>query len=107
MKIPPAVALGLLGLVAAPAPAQPPLLTNGQVQTRTVSGTLEATFTSAASAIDDAGWIGYETPLVTGDHFMCDWNDQSRSRAPTTRATRSIAIRTAPGGGWVLGTPGR
>jgi len=60
-----AIAVALLA--AAPVLAQQPQITNGKVETRAVSGTLDA----AVTALEGEGgvlWVGYETPMIPSRH---------------------------------------
>jgi hypothetical protein len=77
---------GLLALVlgAVPAFAQPALLTNAQVQSRAVAGSLDREVKALVARMTEPGWIGYEVPMAPGDRFMCDWDDRVSSRPPAT-----------------------
>ena len=61
-----ACALSLLG--------QQPRVSNARLETRQVSGGLEATFRAILSAQATAAWVGYAEPIVPGDRQSCCWN---------------------------------
>jgi hypothetical protein len=69
------LAAALLPLYTIQAAAQPPMLTNGSVQPRAAAGGLEREFKALVAQIGDPAWIGYEVPIVSGEHHMCDWNN--------------------------------
>jgi len=58
--------------------AQQPRISNARNETRAVSGGLEQTYRSILSAQSSPAWLGYEVPIVAGDHQMCCWNDNVR-----------------------------
>ena len=65
----------LIGACAATLVAQPaPKLQNAKVETRAVSGSLDATVRAIVAAHDDPAWIGYTEPAVPGDRQMCCFN---------------------------------
>jgi hypothetical protein len=73
------VAIALMAATAAGAQSQPQIK-NAQVETRAVSGGLEATVRGIASAQTSPAWIGYSVPMIeskSGYHrTMCcgNWN---------------------------------
>ena len=48
-----------------------PKIENAKVQTRAVSGSLDATFRSIVSPQAEPAWIGYSVPQVPGERSMC------------------------------------
>jgi hypothetical protein len=75
------LAIALLTLSSASASAQPPMLTNGTVQARAVTGGLDREFKALVAQTGEPAWIGYEVPIVSGDHQMCDyWSDGAQIR---------------------------
>lgn len=50
--------------------AQPPL-SNGRLESRAVSGSLDADFAALAASLVEPAWVGYAVPLIEGDHQMC------------------------------------
>ena len=67
--------IALSTLPGAVASAQPPMLVNGTVQARAVTGGLDREFKALVAQIGEAAWIGYEAPIISGEHHMCDWNN--------------------------------
>jgi hypothetical protein len=71
------VAIALVAAAAAGAQSQPQIK-NAQVETRAVSGGLEATVRGIASAQNSPAWIGYSVPMIeakNGNHrSMCCGN---------------------------------
>lgn len=80
------VATALIGmlLVAGAAWGQPALLTNAQVEVVPVAGQLARFVDGRVRAATTPRWIGYETPIVAGDRFLCDWNGNDTRRVPTS-----------------------
>jgi hypothetical protein len=70
--------------VASPAAAQPADLANAQIQEVASAGDLGRQFEAIRGSLSDPGWIGYAVPMVTGDHFLCDWSENRSRRTPTT-----------------------
>jgi hypothetical protein len=58
-------------LMIAPALFAQPRLQNARMETRAVSGTLEATFRSMVNASNAALWFGYAVPKIAGERSMC------------------------------------
>jgi HEAT repeats len=58
--------------------AQQPQVQNARVETRAVSGGLEATLRAIQSAQSSAAWVGYAVPIIPGDRQNCCWNNNSR-----------------------------
>jgi hypothetical protein len=48
-----------------------PKIENAKLDTRAVSGSLEATFRTLVSSAVDPAWIGYSVPQVPGERSMC------------------------------------
>jgi hypothetical protein len=61
-------------LLLAPALFAQPRLQNARMETRAVSGTLDATFRSIVNGQNGAVWIGYAAPQIAGDRTMCCFN---------------------------------
>ena len=58
--------------------AQQPRISNARVETRAVTGGLEATFRSILSAQETPAWVGYAEPIIRSDgsgkrQSWCDW----------------------------------
>jgi hypothetical protein len=90
--------VALLAVPASLASAQPPMLTNGTVQARAVAGGLDRDFKGLVAQIGDPAWIGYEVPIVSGDHHMCDWNNGGMIGSRLERNQPGAASRE-PGSG--------
>ena len=73
----------VLGL-ALPAAAQPPQLTNAQVQVQSAGGDLPRAFEGQRAALTGPAWIGYAVPIARGDRFLCDWDGGRSAHANTT-----------------------
>jgi hypothetical protein len=69
-----AFSLALISCVGS-ALAQQPRVENARMETRAVSGGLEATFRGILAAQSSPAWIGYSVPIIAGDHQMCCWNN--------------------------------
>lgn len=78
-------AFGLVALLLAggSASGQPALLTNARVETA-AGAQLARAVQDGVRAATTPRWIGYEVPMIDGDHFMCDWNGNETRRAPTS-----------------------
>ena len=75
----------LVMVLASPAAAQPPQLTNGQLQVQSAGGELSRVFDGGRAALAGPAWIGYAVPIVRGDRFRaCDWNGGHNTPANTT-----------------------
>ena len=74
----------LVMVLASPAAAQPPQLTNAQVQVQSAGGELSRVFEGRRAALAGPAWIGYAVPIVRGDRFLCDWNGGHSTPANTT-----------------------
>lgn len=55
--------------------AQQPRVENARLETRAVSGGLEAMFRGIVAAQSSPAWVGYSVPITAGDHQMCCWNN--------------------------------
>ena len=51
--------------------AQQPTVRNARVETHSAASGLDAAFHQAATGRNTPVWIGYEVPIVKGDHSMC------------------------------------
>lgn len=70
----PALCLLLCVLGAAlPLPAQPKLLVNANVDTRSAAAGLEREFRALLSTAPQPAWIGYEVPVVRGSDLSCEY----------------------------------
>jgi hypothetical protein len=56
-----------IALAAGSALAQQPRVENARVETRTVSGGLDATLRAILSGQTAPAWIGYAEPMIPGD----------------------------------------
>jgi hypothetical protein len=65
--------LAVLIVTASIAFAQPHV-TNAQMETRAVSGSLDSTFRAIVNQQAAPAWIGYAAPMIPGDRSMCCWN---------------------------------
>ena len=70
--------LVLASLAVGSALAQPPRVQNARMETRAVSGGLDATFRAIVNAQSSPAWVGYAVPIIPGDRQMCCWNDNMR-----------------------------
>ncbi len=66
----------LLFALTLPLAAQPHLQ-NARMETRAVTGSLDATFRGILSAQTGPVWIAYAAPQVPGDRQMCCWNSNN------------------------------
>ena len=67
-----------IALAAGSALAQQPHIENARLETRQVSGGLEATLRAILAAQSSPAWVGYAEPIVPGDRQMCCWNNNER-----------------------------
>jgi len=67
-----------IALAAGSVLAQQPRVENARVETRTVSGGLDATLRAILSGQTAPAWIGYAEPMIPGDRQMCCRNDDQR-----------------------------
>ncbi len=67
--------VAVLCLLTAPAFAQQPRISNGQVQPLAVSGSLDRTLSDLAARGGDPMWIGYAVPSANPESNMCCWSD--------------------------------
>ena len=58
--------------------AQQPNVQNARMETRSLSGGLEATFQAIVNGQTAPAWVGYAVPIIPGDRQMCCWNDNVR-----------------------------
>jgi HEAT repeat protein len=54
--------------------AQPQHVANARMETRAVSGSLDAAFRAIVNQQAAPAWIAYAAPLIPGDRSMCCWN---------------------------------
>jgi HEAT repeat protein len=71
-------AIWLASLVSVAALAQQPKVQNARMDTRAVTGGLEAAFHGMVNAQSSPAWIGYAVPIIKGDRQSCCWNNDSR-----------------------------
>jgi hypothetical protein len=70
-----AVLLTTFIVVAAPAQAQTPRLSNGRIESHATTN-IARDLPVLAATLTEPMWIGYAQPLIDGNHNMCDyWND--------------------------------
>jgi HEAT repeats len=55
--------------------AQQPRISNAQLETRPLTGGLEAAFQAILKAQASPAWVGYAEPIIRGDRQSCCWND--------------------------------
>jgi len=62
-------------VVAAPAQAQTPRLSNGRLEPHATTN-IARDLPALANTLTEPAWIGYAQPMIDGDRNMCDyWND--------------------------------
>ncbi len=66
------------------AAAQPASIGNATVETRALSGPLDAAIERHVAGTAGPAWIAYEVPVIAGDHFMCEWSETTRRAPPAT-----------------------
>ena len=67
--------LGFVSFFAAVGVAQAqPSITNGRVQPRAASASVEREIQTIASQLTEPAWVGYAVPARSGDHQMCCWS---------------------------------
>src|SRR5579884_2092946 len=85
-------------ITAACAFAQQPRIENAQVQTRQVTGGLEAAMNSILAAQTSPAWVGYTVPIVHGDRSMCCYDGngactlEGRRTGVTTNASGTPTV---------------
>ena len=57
---------------------QQPRIENARLETRPVSGGLDATLRAILAAQSSPAWVGYAEPIIPGDRQLCCWNDNER-----------------------------
>jgi hypothetical protein len=55
-------------------PVNAPNIVNAKLGTRTISGTLDATFRGVVAETNNREWIGYSVPRISGDRSICCGN---------------------------------
>ena len=58
--------------------AQQPHVQNARMETRAVTGGLDATVRVIVNAPSSPAWVGYAVPILPGDRQMCCWNNSVR-----------------------------
>jgi hypothetical protein len=74
----------LVSVLVSPAAAQPPQLTNAQVQVQAAGGDLPGVFEARRASLAGPAWIGYAVPIVRGNRFVCDWDGGRTTSVNTT-----------------------
>jgi len=76
--------IGLVGLFVgvALAAAQPPI-TNGRLQPRAATASIEREIQALAGQLTEPAWVGYTVPARPGDHQMCCWNGDGNNSCCT------------------------
>ena len=75
--------------------AQQPQIQNARLETRQVSGGLDATLRAILNAQSSPAWVGYAAPIIAGDRQMCCWNDDQRGCFLEPRPSdRAVAVAT-------------
>ena len=80
--------------------AQQPRISNARLETRPVSGGLEATFGAILNAQATAEWVGYAEPIIPGDRQSCCWDNgggcslerQSGDRGVTVAEPKTVKL---------------
>ena len=85
-------------LVAAPALAQAPRVTNGRLIQQAAGSGLAATIQSVAATQTDPVWIGYSAPARPGDHEMCCGENGYWGACTLEPVTRTVITRDNAGG---------
>src|SRR2546423_3597069 len=57
-----------------PLHAQQPRVSNARIETRAISGSLEAEMRRLIASQTAAAWAGYTVPMIAGTREMCCWN---------------------------------
>jgi hypothetical protein len=90
---------------AAPQNAGMPRIENAKVETRQVTGTLDATLRELAAKTDKPEWIGYSVDHIAGEHSVCCGNyrdgggcgtcnlERDRSTASTTTTNSAATVK--------------
>jgi HEAT repeats len=90
---------------AAPQNAGMPRIENAKVETRQVTGTLDATFRELAAQADKPEWVGYSVDQIAGEHSVCCGNyhdgggcgtcnlEKDRSTASTTTTNSAGTVK--------------
>jgi hypothetical protein len=55
-------------------PAEAPRITNAKLETRQLSGPMDAAMRELTQHADTAQWVGYGVGQIAGEHSMCCWN---------------------------------
>ena len=64
------IVAGLL-TVASSLAAEPPLVSNAEIEWRSLEGTLAEAVQDWAESVGTRGWLGWEVPMVEGDQVLC------------------------------------
>jgi hypothetical protein len=70
------IAATLSTLIASPAVAQQPRVTNGRVVPQAAGAGLDATVRRLVAAQAEPGWIGYTVPVVSSERILCCGRDE-------------------------------
>jgi hypothetical protein len=79
--------LCLAFVIVGTALAQQPHVENARLETRQLSGPLDAAMRSILTAQSAPAWIGYAEPIIPGDRQSCCWNDNQRGCFLEPRST--------------------
>jgi len=93
----------LAWLFIAPALFAQPRLQNARLETRAVSGTLEATVRTILNGRTAPAWVGYAAPQIPGDRGMCCWNSNNgmQSQGCALEPQNGVASFSQAAGGTV------
>ncbi len=69
----------LLMLAAVASLAQTPQIENARLETKALTGSLEATMRNFVGAQASPAWIGYGVPIASGERHVCGWDNNTRS----------------------------
>ena len=84
-----------------------PHVTNAQMETRAVSGSLVSAFHAIVNQQTAPAWIGYSAPMIAGDRSMCCWNTNNGITCQGCMLEPGMATFPATTTGRRDGTPGR
>jgi len=72
--------------------AQQPHVQNARMETRAVTGGLEATVRTIVNVQSTPAWVGYAVPIIRGDRQMCCWNNNERGCFLEPRGSDRTAV---------------
>lgn len=84
-----AIFAGALSLLA-----QQPRISNARVETRQVSGSLEATLRTILGAQATAAWVGYAEAIIPGDRRSCCWDHDGGCVLERRAGDQALSVTT-------------